>query len=186
MIDKQFWCLNGYESETSVIVDGKFAPTNGWLCDKLNELVEENDVLKQQLKTKYVVNKQYEELQKIKEENQYLREILDIGETNAKAIVDVLNIQQDRIKELTKENEELKQHIKKLEKQIYLIHMSSMFSTVQSFKGDVSKRYYYSEKTDRIYDTANTYGQYDKILDKKEIAMLLNEYETLLNERDME
>ena len=89
------------------------------------------------------------------------------------------------LNELTEENKELIQHIKKLEKQLYLVHMSSMFSTVRSFKGDVSKRYYYSEKTDRVYDTANHYGQYDKILKKKEIAMLLNEYETLLNGGDV-
>lgn len=81
-----------------------------------------------------------------------------------------------------KENEELKQLIKELEKQIHLIHMSSMFSTVKSFKGDVSKRYKYSEETDTIYDTANHYGQYHKILDKKEVTMLLNEYNTLLEE----
>ena len=92
----------------------------------------------------------------------------------------------DYLNELAKENKKLIQHIKKLEKQLYLAHMSSMFSTVRSFKGDVSKRYYYSEKTDRVYDTANTYGQYDKILEKKEIAMLLNEYETLLNGGDYE
>lgn len=79
-----------------------------------------------------------------------------------------------------KENERLKQLIKELERQIHLTHMSSMFSTVKSFKGDVSKRYKYSEETDTIYDTANTYGQYNKILDKKEVVMLLNEYETLL------
>jgi predicted Zn-dependent peptidase len=42
------------------------------LCDSLNELVtkcydleEENDVLKQQLKTKCIVNKQYEENQRL-------------------------------------------------------------------------------------------------------------------------
>ena len=86
---------------------------------------------------------------------------------------------------LYEENKELKQHIKGLEKEIYLQHMRSMFSTVKSFKGDVSKRYYYSEETDTLYDTANHYGQYNKILDKKEIAMLLNEYETLLNGGDL-
>lgn len=43
--NKQFWCLDGYESETSVIVDGKFAPTNGWLCGKLNELNDECEFL---------------------------------------------------------------------------------------------------------------------------------------------
>lgn len=47
--DKKFWCLDGYESETSVIIDGKFAPTNGWLCDKLNKLYEENKELKASL-----------------------------------------------------------------------------------------------------------------------------------------
>ena len=72
--------------------------------------------------------------------------------------------------------------IKALEKQCTLIHMSSMFSTVKSFKGDISKRYKYDEKTDTIYDTANHYGQHNKILDKKEITMLLNEYNTLMGE----
>lgn len=82
-------------------------------------------------------------------------------------IIDLLN-------ELNNENKELR-------KQLHLTHMASMFSTVKSFKGDVSKRYRYSEETDTIYDTANNYGQYHKMLDKKEITMLLNEYETLLN-----
>ena len=70
--------------------------------------------------------------------------------------------------------------IKALRKELHLVHMSSIFSTVKSFKGDISQRYKYNEKTDMIYDTANHYGQYDKILDKKEITMLLNEYNTLL------
>lgn len=85
------------------------------------------------------------------------------------------NLAHERIFELEIENERLK-------KELHLMHMRTMFSTVQSFKGDVSKRYKYSEKTDTIYDTANNYGQYDKVLDKKEIVMLLNEYETVLNE----
>ena len=76
--------------------------------------------------------------------------------------------------------------IKALRKELHLVHMSSMFSTVKSFKGDISKRYKYSEKTDMIYDTANHYGKYDKILDKKEVTMLLNEYNTLLEESNEE
>ena len=75
---------------------------------------------------------------------------------------------------------------KELQKELHLIHMSSMFSTVKSFKGDISKRYKYSEKTDMIYDTANHYGQYNKVLGKKEIIMLLNEYNTLLEESNEE
>lgn len=112
----------------------------------------------------------------------------------------------DKLNELSDENEQLKQEliefkkwkkyvgdvkredmeIKALRKELHLAHMSSMFSTVKSFKGDISKRYKYSEKTDTIYDTANNYGQYDKILDKKEVTMLLNEYNTLLEESNEE
>ena len=33
--------------------------------------------------------------------------------------------------------------IKALRKELHLAHMSSMFSTVKSFKGDISKRYKY-------------------------------------------
>ena len=70
--------------------------------------------------------------------------------------------------------------IKTLRKELHLVHMSSMFSTVKSFKGDISQRYKYNEKTDMIYDTANHYGGYNQVLDKKEVTMLLNEYNTLL------
>ena len=70
--------------------------------------------------------------------------------------------------------------IKALRKELHLVHMSSMFSTVKSFKGNINKRYKYSEETDMIYDTANHYGEYDKVLGKKEVTMLLNEYNTLL------
>ena len=70
--------------------------------------------------------------------------------------------------------------IKALRKELHLVHMSSMFSTVKSFKGDISQRYKYNEKTDMIYDTANHYGGYNQVLDKKEVTMLLNEYNTLL------
>lgn len=43
------------------------------MFDLLNGLNDENGVLKQQLKSKYIVNKQYEELQKVKEENEQLK-----------------------------------------------------------------------------------------------------------------
>ena len=43
-------------------------------CELLNELHEENDVLKQELKTKAVVNRQYEELQRLKKENEQLKQ----------------------------------------------------------------------------------------------------------------
>ena len=124
------------------------------------------------------------------EENQKL---LTLSNMKKEALVEA-------VKDLTKENEQLKHRIeelleclnmqdmeiKALHKELHLMHMSSMFSTVKSFKGDISKRYKYSEKTDTIYDTANNYGQYDKILDKKEVTMLLNEYNTLLEESNEE
>ena len=44
------------------------------ICELLNELYDENDILKQKLKTKYIVNKQYEELQKVKKENEQLKQ----------------------------------------------------------------------------------------------------------------
>lgn len=45
------------------------------ICDLLNELNDENDILKQQLQTRYIVNKQYEELQRLKKENEQLNEL---------------------------------------------------------------------------------------------------------------
>ena len=90
-------------------------------------------------------------------------------DAEATAKSDEIYVLNERIKELEKENEYLK-----------VLHMGSMFNTVKSFKGDVSKRYVYNEETDTIYDTANQSGSYYKILDKKEITLLLNEYNTLL------
>lgn len=129
--------------------------------------------------------------------------ILPANEEQKDEFLTSLNMLHKNIEELTKENvilkniilegenlqgenEKLKKHIKTLEKQCCLLHMSSMFSTVKSFKGDVSKRYYYSEADDAIYDTANHYGQYHKMLDKKEIAMLLNEYNTFYEQLEEE
>lgn len=47
--NKRFWCLDEYKGETSPIVDGKFAPTNEWLCNELNELYEENQSIKKHI-----------------------------------------------------------------------------------------------------------------------------------------
>jgi len=74
------------------------------LCELLNELAEENDVLKQQLKTKHIVNKQYEELQRLKEENKELkqqREELFIRERDTK----------NEWRELREENKKLKEEL---------------------------------------------------------------------------
>ena len=72
--NKRFWCLNGYEGETSVIVDGKFAPTNEWLCGKLDELAEENQQLKNDcgilIQSNQEIRKENEQL---KDENKELK-----------------------------------------------------------------------------------------------------------------
>ena len=45
----------------------------GNALDLLNSFNDENEQLKQQLKTKVIVNKQYEELQRLKQENEQLK-----------------------------------------------------------------------------------------------------------------
>jgi len=63
MTEKRFWCLEEYEGETSPIVDKKYAPTNGWLCNKLNELNDENIELHIQLDF-------------LKDENKHMKSVL--------------------------------------------------------------------------------------------------------------
>lgn len=65
----------GHIGVTDCGIDKEF--TNDEFEDFLNELNDENDILKQQLQTKYIVNKQYEELQRLKKENERLRKKLD-------------------------------------------------------------------------------------------------------------
>ena len=47
------------------------------LVDWLNGLYEENDQLRQQLKTKVIVNRQYEEKERLKKENRVLKKDLN-------------------------------------------------------------------------------------------------------------
>ena len=77
MSEKRFsdiWCCEtGHIGVTDYGIDKEF--TSVEFEDFLNELNDENDILKQQLQTKYIVNKQYEELQRLKKENEDLREV---------------------------------------------------------------------------------------------------------------
>ena len=61
----------GHIGVTDYGIDKEF--TSDEFEDFLNELNEENDVLKQQLQTRYVVNKQYEEIQRLKKDNKELK-----------------------------------------------------------------------------------------------------------------
>lgn len=74
MTKKRFWCLERYAGETSPIVDEKFTPTNGWICDKLNELYEENRELKRELR-KCKNNKLFSR-RELERENKELKEQL--------------------------------------------------------------------------------------------------------------
>lgn len=81
--------------------------------DFLNELNDENDILKQQLQTRYIVNKQYEELQRLKKENNELKkQVEDCRDYNA--ILYKNCIQKDRrwLKRIKRVEDELEEHIK--------------------------------------------------------------------------
>ena len=76
MTTKRFTLFKSEITDLYVINDDEHEYTFAGMQDKnnaeriiklLNELNDENDILKQQLKTKYIVNKQYEENQKLKE-----------------------------------------------------------------------------------------------------------------------
>jgi len=98
--------------------------TDEWYCflfddirddfvDLLNELNDENDILKQQLQTRYIVNKQYEELQRLKKENNELKkQVEDCRDYNA--ILYKNCIQKDRrwLKKIKRVEDELEEHIK--------------------------------------------------------------------------
>ena len=78
--------------------------TNDWETIEVQSIIDENARLKQQLKTKVIVNKQYEELQRLKQENEEFK----------KALVELKEIgdyQEGRIKELSDENDQLQEEL---------------------------------------------------------------------------
>lgn len=100
MSEKRFTDIScsetGHIGVTDYGIDKEF--TSDEFEDFLNKLNDENDILKQQLKTKYIVNKQYEELQRLKEENEQLKQkiqrwknLYEIKDAEVTARVDGLN-----------------------------------------------------------------------------------------------
>lgn len=73
MIEKRFRVINHDDYELDYITDNNKRMHIEDVCDLLNNLVNENEQLKQQLKTKVIVNRQYEELQRVKKENEELK-----------------------------------------------------------------------------------------------------------------
>ena len=103
-INEQHISANIYDDKTFI---GSIGIGEELIVELLNSFNDENDVLKQQLKTKYIVNKQYEELQRLKQENEQLK----------KALVELKEIgdyQEGRIKELNDENEQLDSELEKV------------------------------------------------------------------------
>lgn len=115
MIEKRFTDIScsetGHIGVTDCGIDKEF--TSDEFEDFLNELNDENDILKQQLQTKYIVNKQYEELQRLKKENEKLKkQVEDCRDYNA--ILYKNCIQKDRrwLKRIKRVEDELEECIK--------------------------------------------------------------------------
>lgn len=115
MGEKRFtdiWCSEtGHIGVTDCGIDKEF--TSDEFEDFLNEFNDENDILKQQLQTRYIVNKQYEELQRLKKENNELKkQVEDCRDYNA--ILYKNCIQKDRrwLKRVKRVEDELEEHIR--------------------------------------------------------------------------
>ena len=67
------WVISYNQRKIVVDLLNSLYDENIFLAKQRNHLREENDMLKQQLKTKVIVNKQYEELQRLKKENEQLK-----------------------------------------------------------------------------------------------------------------
>lgn len=66
-------------------------------------------------------------LNKLSEENQHFRQILDLGQTDAKDVVNVLNIQQEKIRTILKENKELKTELLDVLNQLFNAESSLIY-----------------------------------------------------------
>ena len=121
-----------------------------------------------------------EYIEKVEDCNEGLRYIRDKLESEKYDLKEELQYYKMKSGQLETDLFDVERELEKLKKDYYLLHMSSMFSTVKSFNGKVDERYKYDELNGRIYDTANHYGQYSRIIDMEEATLLLNEYNALL------
>lgn len=81
--------------------------------ERITALEKENDILEQKLKTRYIVNKQYEEKERLKKENKELKkQIEDCKDYNSKLYANCLQKDRKWIKEVKRLNEELEESIK--------------------------------------------------------------------------
>ena len=96
--------LNALHEEKEELIDALNQRTEQ--CDKLHE---ENEQLKQELKTKVIVNKQYEELQRLKKENEQLKQAYNDAKKDVEKKEQILNdIMEDNllIQDIKKELQE--------------------------------------------------------------------------------
>ncbi len=81
--------------------------------ERITALEKENDILKQKLKTKYIVNKQYEEKERLKKENEKLKkQINDCRDYNAILYKHCMQKDKRWLKRVEKLDEELEESIK--------------------------------------------------------------------------
>ena len=101
----------GHIGVTDYGVDKEF--TSDEFEDFLNELNDENDILKQRLQTKYIVNKQYEELQRLKKENEKLKkQVEDCRDYNAILYKNCIQKDKRWLKRIKRVEDELEEYIK--------------------------------------------------------------------------
>ena len=115
MTEKRFsdiWCCEtGHIGVTDYGVDKEF--TSDEFEDFLNELNDENDILKQRLQTRHIVNKQYEELQRLKKENDELKkQVEDCRDYNAILYKNCIQKDKRWLKRIKRVEDELEEYIK--------------------------------------------------------------------------
>ena len=115
MSEKRFTDIScsetGHIGVTDYGIDKEF--TSDEFEDFLNELNDENDILKQQLQTRYIVNKQYEELQRVKKENDELKkQVEDCRDYNAILYKNCIQKDKRWLKRIKRVEDELEEYVK--------------------------------------------------------------------------
>ena len=91
--------------------------------------------------------------------------------SSAKAVCNLLNEQDNKIKQLKEDLDFIR---------IIILQLKYNLGE-KTFKKGISNRYKYNEEQNEIYGTGDKYGQYTSIIDKRYATFLLNEYYTVID-----
>lgn len=98
-----------------------------------------------------------------------------------------------KYKEVVDENKQLKnqkeEEIKRLKienEYLKCMFINRSIIPAKKYTGNPKDRYEYFEESDIVFDTTIQYGQYFKILDKREMVLLLNMYNSIIEENRLE